>query len=148
MPGLRLLLVFIFAMAPWAAALPDSVSTSFTVSARVVPRATIQPLASPIGLAVSDADLARGQVDVEVAYQATSNDPRGFVVEVAARRGLADAIEVELGGAQAVLTDTQLEFMLRDCVRCELRIRYRVHLREGLAPGEYPLPWQVSARPI
>lgn len=143
-----MLLVFIFAMAPWAAALPDSVSTSFKVSARVAPRAAIEPLASPTGLAVSHADLARGQVDVEVAYRATSNDPRGFVLEVAPRLGLADAVVVELTGAQAVLTDTQLEFMLRDCVRCELRIRYRVHLREGLAPGEYPLPWQVSARPI
>jgi hypothetical protein len=148
MPGLRLLLVFVCAMAPWAAALPESASASFKVSARVTPRAAIQPLASPTGLAVSDADLARGQVEVEVAYQATSNDPRGFVVEVAPRRGLADAVVVELTGAQAVLTDTQLEFLLRDCIRCELRIRYRVHLRAGLAPGEYPLPWQVSARPI
>lgn len=148
MPGLRSLLVFVCAMAPWAAALPESVSASFNVTARVAARAAIQSLASPTGLAVSSEDLARGQVEVEVAYRATSNDPRGFVLEVAPRRGLADAVVVELSGAQAVLTDTQLEFMLSNCVRCELRIRYRVRLRDGLEPGEYPLPWQVSARPI
>jgi hypothetical protein len=148
MPALRSLLVFVAAVAPWATVLPDSASARFTVSARVAPRAAILPLASPTGLSVSDADLVRGQVEIELAYQAISNDPRGLVVEVAPRLGLADEIVVELSDARAVLGDTQLEFTLRDCARCELRIRYRLRLREGLAAGEYPLPWQVSARPI
>lgn len=136
------------ALAPWTAAQPESTTASFTVSARVAPRAAIQSLAGEDRLAVTGADLARGEVEVELAYRATSNDPRGFVLEVAPRLGFADAVVIELAGAQAVLTDTQLEFPQRDCVRCELRIRYRVRLREGLAAGEYPLPWQVSARPI
>lgn len=143
-----LMAMLLGALAPWSAAQSGSASATFTVSARVAPRAAIQPHPGDERLAVSVADLERGEIELVLAYQATSNDPRGFVLEVAPRLGFADAVVVELAGAQAVLTDTQLEFVQRDCARCELHIRYRVRLREGLAPGEYPLPWQVSARPI
>lgn len=136
------------ALAPWTALPAETASTRFTVSAQVAPRVSLQPDAQAHSLSISAADLARGELEIELGYRVASNDPRGFVLELAPRLGLAEAVAVEIDGTRAELTETQLEFVQRDCGRCELRIRYRLRLRAGLAPGDYPLPWQVRVRPI
>lgn len=136
------------ALAPWTGALADTASTRFVVSAQVAPRIALLPEGPVRSLPVSAADLARGELELEHAYRVASNDPRGFVLEVAPRLGLAEAVAVEIDGTRAELTDTQLEFVQRNCGACELRIRYRVRLREGLTPGDYPLPWLLRVRPL
>jgi hypothetical protein len=136
------------AVAPWTAPLADSASTRFLVSAQVAPRVSLQAQSWVQSLSVSAADLERGELELELGYRVASNDPRGYVLELAPRLGLAEVVAVEVDGTRAELTDTQLEFLQRDCGRCELRIRYRVRFREGLAPGDYPLPWQLTVRAI
>jgi hypothetical protein len=150
MPKLLLLRLALLAgaLAPWTAVLADAASTRFSVSAQVAPRVVLQADSAVDSLAVSAADLERGELELELGYRVTSNDPRGFVLELAPRLGLHQAVAVQIDGTQAELTDTPLEFLQRDCGRCELRIRYRVRLRAGLAPGDYPLPWQVRARSL
>lgn len=153
MPKLLLMLLpvagaILGAMAPWTVLRAETASIRFTVSAQVAPRVSLQADSPVRSLSVSTADLERGELEVELGYRVASNDPRGFVLELAPRLGLAEAVVVEIDGTRAELTDTQLEFLQRDCASCELRIRYRVRLRDGLAPGDYPLPWELRARPI
>jgi hypothetical protein len=136
------------ALAPSTGVLAETASTRFRVTAQVAPRVTLHAHSQVQSLSVSAADLERGELELELGYQVASNDPRGFVLELAPRRGLAEIVTVDIDGTQADLTDSQLEFLQRDCGRCEVRIRYRVRLRAGLSPGEYPLPWQLRARPI
>jgi hypothetical protein len=134
--------------APCAGVLADSAATLFVVSAQVVPRIQLLSEAERRSLSISPADLARGELELELAYRVVSNDPRGFVLEVAPRLGLAELVEVRIEDTRAELTDLPLEFLQRERGVRELRVRYRVRLREGLRPGEYPLPWRLSARPI
>jgi hypothetical protein len=136
------------AMVPWTAALAEDASTRFDVSAQVAPRVVLQADSPSGSLSVSAADLARGELALELGYHVASNDPRGFVLELAPRLGLAQAVAVEIDGTRAELGELPLEFLQRDCGRCELRIRYRVRLRAGLLPGDYPLPWQLRARTL
>lgn len=131
-----------------APASAEIATTRMAVSARVTPAVSLAPLAAREGLVIDARDLARGSVDLQLRYRAESNDPRGLVLELSPRLGLAEAVGVDLPDARAVLTDAPLEIRLRECAPCELTVRYRIRLREGLRPGAYPLPWRLAARPL
>jgi hypothetical protein len=118
---------------------------SFLVSATVLARASLEPVAQPAMLSVSGDDVARGYLDVAVAYRVSSNDPSGYMVRLAPRIGLTRSVEVAGLSTPIVMTDQVVE-VVQPAARGPQRLdlRFRLVLEDSAVPGTYSMPVQLS----
>jgi hypothetical protein len=116
-------------------------AVNLQVSARVLPHARLQADTSPVS--ITAADVQRGYLDVSRHYRLQTNAPDRVVLQLNPRVGLTDSIDVEGFRAVLHLQDSSLE-ILQPLAR-EFMLNYRLWLRAGALPGEYPLPVQVAA---
>lgn len=123
------------------------------VSARVVKHASLRALAQPATLTVTEADLARGYIELpagtELAVRSNSQDGylllfeqrspllRAFVV-----RGLEREVEVGAGSGMVAL-----EAIGPGMAQRQHRLGYRLLLAEDARAGIHPWPLQVSVLP-
>jgi hypothetical protein len=126
--------------------------TTLPVTVTVLPVARLELAAAPAPVLISAADLARGFVDAPrpLRLRVYSNSRAGFTLDfatlspwftAAALAGLdGEATLGPEGGSVAQRWQGQQTRAL------ELRVRFR--LADGLQPGLYAWPLQLSARPL
>jgi hypothetical protein len=122
----------------------DATSAHLQVSARVVAHARLEPsAAAATTVIVSAADIERGYLDVVRHYELRTNAPERVSLQIHPRVGLTEAVDIEGLGDTLRLVDDSLEVAtLRANV---LDLTFRLWLSSGVAPGAYPLPWQLAA---
>jgi hypothetical protein len=143
------------AMATPAVAQPAAPSTAkLTVSATVLARSDLRILHQPPVLVVTNADIARGYVEVSDAsrIEVRSNNRGGFLlvfeglespeplIERVTVRGLASELEIGPGGGWVPQP-------FRDGPS-RMELRYRFTLHKNARPGTYAWPLSISIRPF
>jgi hypothetical protein len=142
-PGVGVV-VLLVATTPLAAGAGE-LRTQFSVTATVLPRASLEHVSAPPTLSVSAADVERGYVDVAAAYRVSSNDPSGYMVRLAPRTGLTRSVEVAGLSSPIVMTDQVVEVVQPAARRPQrLDLRFRLVLDDSAVPGTYAMPVQVS----
>jgi len=139
-----------FAVLTLLAAIPlvadaGDVHASFAVSVVVPARASLETLAQPTLLSVSEEDVARGYVDVAALYRIRNNDPAGYLVRLAPRTGLTSTIEVSGLATDVVMRDEVVEVTQPASLQPQdLNLQFRLMLEPSATAGVYPMPLQVS----
>lgn len=129
-----------------APALADTARATFRVSVTVPASASVRLVGPGDTLLVSDEDVTLGFVVVPVRCQVTRNTPRGYLLQIAPRLGLARQVEVRGLGSGVVVRDLPVELHRSGVERVEdLALELRVALEPAVRPGRYPLPVQLSA---
>ena len=127
-------------------------STTLLVSVTVRPHATLHQLYLPSQLSVSEADIARGFVDLAAAsrFTVSTNSRAGYLIaflpvgnlfDSVLIGGLGNAVELGADGGYVVR-----RFPLPPDLAHELSFRFT--LRPNARPGRYPWPLQLAVRPL
>jgi hypothetical protein len=123
--------------------------SSFTVTVTVPPRVALTVLSEPASIDVTAEDLQAGYKDVVARYAVDGNDPRGYVLRVAPRLGLAARIEVSgLAAGAVTLAEQPIDVAKLGAADGMLDLRYRIVFESGSAPGRYALPLELAALPL
>jgi len=121
---------------------------SFGVSAQVAGRLTLQIVEAPAAVILTAADLERGYKELDVRYRVHATRAQRYLLQVAPRLGLAESIRIEGLAAPVILGDAGIEMsQVAIAGANELKLRLRLELRPGLAPGRYALPVRLSLAP-
>jgi hypothetical protein len=121
---------------------------SFGVSAQVVGRLSLQIVDAPAAVILTAADLERGYKELDARYRVHATRAQRYLLQVAPRLGLADSIRIEGLAAPVILGDAGIEVsQVAIAGANELKLRLRLELRPGLAPGRYALPVRLSLAP-
>ena len=124
-------------------------TTSFGVTVRVVARTRLEVLDAPASIQVSTEDLARGYKDVDARYRVHVSRMTPYVLKLAPRVGLAEAVQVAGLGAAVMLGSDEIEVLRPAAASAsDLNLRLRLLLRPGLPAGAYELPLQLSVSPL
>jgi hypothetical protein len=138
----------LLAAIPLAADAGD-VRTNFVVSAFVPARASLEAVAQPAQVSVSEEDVARGYLELAAVYRVQNNDPAGYVVRLAPRTGLTSAIEVSGLASDVVLREDVVEVTQPPAFEArDLKLRFRLSLDPAAVAGIYPMPLQLSVAPF
>ncbi|HUP45027.1 MAG TPA: hypothetical protein VM779_05900 [Thermoanaerobaculia bacterium] len=125
-------------------------SASVAVSARVIARVVVDVASQPAEVVVTDADLARGYVEVSepLAVRVRTNSRDGYLLQVANSSDVFPAIELAFGNTS--MTVAGESWVARPYVPAGelVTAQIRVRLAPGAEVGRYPLPIQVSASPL
>lgn len=136
-------LIFL-ALPSWAAA--GEARAQLTVTARVVPRVTLEPVVEPAQFTVGAADIERGYLDIGAEYRVSGNDPAGYFLRIAPRVGVTTAIEIDGLGSRVVLRDESIDVMQPGALRPQsLRLSLRLRFATDMVPGTYGLPVYLAA---
>ncbi len=123
----------------------DEASARLQVTARVSARTIIQALSEPATFTVSAHDLSRGFVDVAAVFRVSSNDPAGYVVQLAPRVGITSTVEVSGLASRVLMRDDVVEVLQPPAMRPQLLdLRFRLVLDPAVVPGTYDLPVRVA----
>jgi len=124
----------------------------FAVGAVVLARTTIAAQAEAPFLEVTRADLARGYLVVPRATRLllANTSPLGLVLDVWPTAPVFTAVDIQAGGAAATLSPDGGAITLRGVhgTAAELILDVRFALKPDLAPGRYPWPLRIGARPL
>lgn len=129
-------------------------SGTLAVTATVVKRATLKVLAQPSSVLVTEADLARGYVEVlspvQVAVQ--SNSPAGYMLVLAGQGDFVRQVlmsgldsDVQVGADGGVIPQRSA---WRGVLRTTLELKFRFILEKSARRGEHPWPMQLSVTPL
>ena len=132
--------------------LAQSRSGALAVSATVVAATRAEIVSQASVLVVTADDVRRGYVDAPAASRlmVTSTSRAGYRVHLHPRIGLFRAVDVRLGGLQARLGSDggALTAIGRVGRHQTVDVDYRFELAAGVAPGHYPWPLVLDARPL
>jgi hypothetical protein len=141
-----------FALALAAATALAGNQVRLDVSATVLKRATLQTLAQPTSVLVTEGDIARGYVEVpspaQVAVRNNSRD--GYLLMVASRGGFVRQLRVH-GLGSDVQMGANGGFIRQpggSVVRTVLDLGFRFELSDTAQPGVYAWPVQLSVTPL
>ena len=125
---------------------------TFMVSARVLPRTTLEVRSAPLELVVSARDIRQTYVDVPepMRVEVSNNDPQGYVLLVSPTMPGFTALVVRGGGARVTLGGEGGAIPERGRIGLHMPIslRYRFMLEPGIAPGRYAWPVRLSVQPL
>jgi hypothetical protein len=132
------------------AAFAGSTSATMQVSVSVIARAVLTVTSQPEVVTVTEADVARGYVDVAtpISLLVRTNSRAGYLLQV---ERIADEFgDIELTFEDAAMTVTDQAWISRPYIPGgeSLVMRARVHLAACAQPGAYPLAMAISARPL
>jgi len=120
-------------------------TATFSVSAYVPPRLSIERLAGPAVLIVRPEDARAGYKDVTLRYVVRSNVSGGAIVHLTPRIGLTTSMTI--GGLSQPLTLGEGDVEIWQTQNSELTLQVRFHLKDEVVPGTYPLPLVVWCEP-
>ena len=122
--------------------------TQLAITAVVSRFASVSVLGQPAALVLSEADVARGYVDVPqgASLEVRSNSREGFLLEFHNRLAGELVREIEVSGA--VGGRIVLPGAARGVSAQRLVVGYRIVLLPAARPGTYPWPVQVVASPL
>jgi hypothetical protein len=133
---------------------PDCAAAQLTVSATVLKHASLKVLGQPAAVVVTEADIARGYVDVAAPAQIAikCNSSRGYMLEFANEgdfmrqilvRGLSRDVQLSPAGGAVMQPYTG-----HGLTRTTLELGFRFVLSESARPGTYAWPLQLSVSAI
>lgn len=132
-----------------AGARADTRQAQFLVHVAVPARATLVAVEQPTRLSVSEADRARGYMDVSARYVVESNARAGWLLRLSPRLGITRQVEVRgLSTTLVVQGDGVEVFRSRTSGAEHLELDYRFFLAPGVEPGTYELPIHVAVTPL
>ena len=119
-------------------------STTMRVSATILPYVKMTSLAHPPALEVTDADVARGYVDLESASSVSllTNSPQGAFLGAQANPATVSQVALRIDGRNADADRAHVP--IPALARTTVRIGYRLYLQPGVAPGRHPWPVALS----
>lgn len=143
-------MVPLFALLPSAIAAQHSVAMS--VSVTVIANAKMQTSYQTSQLQISEADVARGHIDVPTAlrFSVASNsqsgyllafNPIGNIFESVHVSGLDNIVELGADGGDIVQRGAQRKMQMHD-------LSFRFTLKPDTQPGNYPWPLALSVRAL
>lgn len=131
-------------------AFAGSASATMQVSVSVIARAVLTVSSQPDVVTVTEADLARGYVDVAtpISLAVRTNSRAGYMLQV--DRALDAFSRVELMFGDSALSVADQAWISRPYIAGgeSLVMHARVHLDACAQPGAYPLMMAISARPL
>lgn len=137
-----------------AAEAAETASARVAVSATVLRHASVDVLSAPRTVSISEADIARGYVDVPVPsrLEIRSNSPSGYVIAIESAADFARGTEVRglggvvsfgrFGGVLNVKGGGQGMHVM------PVELYFRVLLSDVARPGVHPWPVQLSVMPL
>ena len=135
-------LAMILAATPVVASIHNA---SFRVSAQVVARTWIESVDEPATVTVTSTDLLQGYKTLDVHYRVHTIGTSRYLLNIAPRAGFADYVHIDGLGAPVKLGQSDLTVLQQAPTNVnELRLRLRLELRPGLAPGSYSMPLRLS----
>ena len=141
--------VLLLALVAGTGAHADSRQAQFFVRTTVPARATLAAVEQPTHLNVSEADLARGYMDVSARYVVESNTRDGLLLRLSPRIGITRHVEVRGLSATLVVQGDEVEvYRARTSEAEHLELDYRFVLAPDVEPGTYELPIYVAATPL
>jgi len=147
--GSFVLAIILAPVSATGSAKPDA---EFAVSARVLPRTTLQVRSAPPDLVISSQDVRQAYVDVNepTRVQVSNNSLQGYVLLVTPNMPGFTALMVRGAGVEATLGGEGGEISERGRVgvHMPLALRYRFLLGPHIEAGRYPWPVQLSVRPL
>ncbi len=130
-----------------ASAVRSQIAVTAFVPAQINGRIVSQPSA----LTVTDADIARGYVDVATAAElrVTSNDPTGYIIDFFSRLPIFTAVTVSSKDGSADLGPDGGAIIEQAPAGRDmpLRLSFRFLLSAQVQPGTYPWPLALNVRP-
>lgn len=125
-----------------------------TVSATVLKHASLNVLAQPSSVVVTEADISRGYVDVPTPAQVAikSNTAGGYLLEFASQgdfmrqilvRGLANDVQLSPAGGAVMRPSSGT-----GVTKTTLALGFRFVLAESARQGTYPWPIRLSVTPL
>lgn len=139
-------MAFAYLVAMPAVALAGDARVQFTVMATVAAHVSLEAVSQPAVLSVTEADVARGYVDVTASYHVRNNDPAGYVVRLEPAAGFATSVVIAGLASPVVLRDEVVEVTeAAALVPRALNLSFRIMLRPDLRAGDYGVPLRVSA---
>jgi len=121
---------------------------NLTVSAIILPRVSVQVLASPPALQVTERDVAKGYVDapVPLSLLVSSNTSRGVLLMFTSGSELVTHTRVSGPQGDVQLGSAGGAVWVRDAQpRLHLALQFRFYLSAETAPGHYAWPLHVAA---
>jgi hypothetical protein len=126
--------------------------SQIAVSATVPAQASGQLVQQSPELTITDADIARGYVDVPAGsqLQVTSNNPAGYVIDFFTRLPIFASVRVTNASGSADLGPEGGTIVERGQVgrNLPLSLTYRFMLAASAQPGTYAWPLALSVRPL
>jgi hypothetical protein len=119
----------------------------------VVPAQAVgQVVQQPSEITITDADIARGYVDVPARSQlrVTSNNPAGYVIDFFTRLPIFRSVRVSNGSGSADLGPDGGTIIKRGQYgrNLPLDLAYRFMLAASVQPGTYAWPLALNVRPL
>jgi hypothetical protein len=132
-------------------ALAGSTSALMSVRVQVLARTLLNVESQPPSLVLTEADLARGYVEVPAVsrIRVRSNDSNGYLLAFDVTAGPFTAIEVT-GLGPAARISVNGGWLVRPFVGTQpvtSELTYRFLLASNVQPGTYPWPISLSAMP-
>lgn len=133
---------------------PDELlsSAQVNVSAVVVPRVVMRQGPAPQALRITQADIARGYVDVPESsvIWVRSNADGGFRLDVGIQADYVSRLSVRGLGPEVVVGPAGGTVFVPGRVQDERRfdLQWRLHLAGAAREGQHPWPVQLAASPL
>ncbi len=137
---------------PLLPAVADQATQDVTVSARVMAVASLEWLGGKPALRISDADIARGYVELAqpALLRVHSNSREGYTLDLQPRGALFSSVAVMgLDGTAELGSDGgSIVQRWHDARSASLALQFRFTLAPGVAAGSYALPLELRVRPL
>jgi hypothetical protein len=146
LPAMRLLLAVFALLCSAAAVHAETASAAFQVSVNLAHYVKLNVVSQPRSIEVSEADIARGYVDVPMPVQVSvqSSSPHGVTILFARVGDHVRGARVQ-GLGREVRLDSEAEMNWKPAAQGELaQFHFRLQLAPELGAGRYPWPIQVS----
>jgi hypothetical protein len=129
-----------------------AVRNEIAVTAFVPAQTVAQMVQQPSEITITDADIARGYVEIPAASQlrVTSNNPAGYVIDFFSRLAIFSSVRISSAGGSADLGPEGGTMIARGSKGRDLplNLSYRFNLAASTQPGVYPWPLALNVRPL
>ena len=127
-------------------------NTQIAVTAYVPAQTIAKLVLNPTQITITDADVARGYVDIAAASQlrVTSNNPAGYVIDFFSRLPIFRSVRVSSPDGDANLGPDGGAIIERGRHGRDmpLNLSYRFNLADNVQPGTYAWPLALNVRPL
>ncbi|WP_156955366.1 hypothetical protein [Polaromonas glacialis] len=132
----------------------DGANAQVAVGATVLRHAGIHMLTAPRTVSISQADIARGYVDVAIpsTLEIRSNSPTGYLLAIESQADFARGTEVRGNGGVASLDRfggmLSIQTVGHGMKTTPVELRFRILLSQQARPGVYPWAPQIWVLPV
>ena len=131
--------------------LAESSSANMQVSVQVIARAIVSIDSQPAAVTITEADIARGYVDVAapIVVRVRTNSRQGYMLQVANQSETFSSIDLTSSNVEMNVGAHETWIQRPYIAGGDLMpMRARLHLSAAAAPGSFSLPIAFTASPL